>query len=80
MLYREIFAVCSQIQTKHIKTQCGQNAELLNFKLAVRIVTMGFRGFLSPSFTAPNCSLLTETDRPEINRITAHRHRCSISL
>ena len=32
MLYREIIAVCSQIHTKHINTQCGQNVELLYFK------------------------------------------------
>jgi hypothetical protein len=30
MLYREIIVVCSQIHTKHINTQCGQNVELLN--------------------------------------------------
>ena len=30
MLYREIIAVCSQINTKHINTLCGQNVELLN--------------------------------------------------
>jgi len=39
MLYREIVAVCSEIHTKHIKTVCGQNVELLNVKLAVHIVT-----------------------------------------
>jgi len=39
MLYSEIIAVCSQIHTKHINTLCGQNVELLNVKLAVRIVT-----------------------------------------
>ena len=39
MLYREIIAVCSEIHTKHINTLCGQNVELLNVKLAVRIVT-----------------------------------------
>ena len=39
MLYREINAVCSQIQTKHINTQSGQNGELLKVKLAVHIVT-----------------------------------------
>ena len=38
MLYREIIAVCSQIHTKHINILCGQNAELLNVKLAVHIV------------------------------------------
>jgi len=39
MLYREIMAVCSEIHTKHINTLCGQNAELLNVKLAVHLVT-----------------------------------------
>jgi len=39
MLYREIMAVCSQIHTNHINTVCGQNVELLNFKLVVHIVT-----------------------------------------
>jgi hypothetical protein len=28
ILYREIIAVCSEIQTKYINTLCGQNAEL----------------------------------------------------
>jgi hypothetical protein len=41
MLYREIMAVCCEIRTKHIKTLCGQNVELLNVKLVVRIVTTG---------------------------------------
>ena len=41
MLNREIIVVCSQIHTKHINTLCGQNVELLNFKLAVYIVTTG---------------------------------------
>jgi len=44
MLYREIIAVCSEIGTKHINTVCGQNVELLHVKLAVHIVTTGFRG------------------------------------
>ena len=43
MLCREIIAVCSQIHTKHINTVCGQNVELLNVKLAVRIVTIGLQ-------------------------------------
>jgi len=43
MLYREIIVVCSEIHTKHINTLCGQNAELLNVKLVVRIVTTGFQ-------------------------------------
>jgi hypothetical protein len=41
ILYGEIIAVCSQIHTKHIKTLCGQNVELLNVKLVVRTVTTG---------------------------------------
>ena len=43
MLYREIFAVCSHIHTKHINTLCVQNVELLNVKLAVHIVTTGLQ-------------------------------------
>ena len=39
MLYREIMAVCSEIDTKHTNTLCEQNVELLNVKLAVYIVT-----------------------------------------
>jgi hypothetical protein len=30
MLYSEIIAVCSQIDTKHINTLCGQNAGTFN--------------------------------------------------
>jgi len=41
MLYREIIALCSQIDTKHINTLCGQKVELLNVKLVVHIVTNG---------------------------------------
>jgi len=41
MLYKEIIAVCSQIYKTHLNTLCGQNAELLNCKLAVHIVTTG---------------------------------------
>jgi len=37
MLYREIMAVCSGINTKH--TLCGQSVEFLNVKLAVHEVT-----------------------------------------
>jgi len=43
MLCREIIAVCSQINTKHINTLCGQNVELLNVKLVVHIVTTGLQ-------------------------------------
>ena len=34
MLYREIMAVCSHIQTQHINILCGQNLEWLNVNLA----------------------------------------------
>jgi hypothetical protein len=32
MLYREIIAVCSEIQTEHVITLCGQNVEFFNVK------------------------------------------------
>jgi len=32
MVYREIIAVCSEIQTKHINSLCGQNVELFSVK------------------------------------------------
>jgi hypothetical protein len=32
MLYREIIAVCSQIQTKHINTKFGHNVEFMSVK------------------------------------------------
>jgi hypothetical protein len=51
MLYREIIAVCTQIHTKHINTLCGQNVDLLNVKLAVRIVTTGVLIFKYSAFT-----------------------------
>jgi hypothetical protein len=41
MLYREIIAVCSEIQTEHINALCGQNVELFIVKLVVHIVTTG---------------------------------------
>jgi hypothetical protein len=39
MLHREIIAVCSQINKKHINTLCEKKVELCYFKLAVHIVT-----------------------------------------
>jgi hypothetical protein len=41
MLYREIVAVCFEINTKHKNIQCGQNVELVNVKMVVLIVTIG---------------------------------------
>jgi len=47
MLYREMFAVFSEIHTKHINTLWGQNGELLNVILAVHIVTIVLYSFKS---------------------------------
>ena len=41
MLYREVIGACSHIHTKHINTLCGQNVELLNIKLVIRVMTTG---------------------------------------
>jgi hypothetical protein len=41
MLYMVKDTVSTEIHTKHINTLCGQNAELLNVKLVVHIVTTG---------------------------------------
>ena len=43
MLYREIIAVCSQINTKHINTLCEQNVEMLNVIPVVHMVTTGLQ-------------------------------------
>jgi hypothetical protein len=32
MLYKEIIVVCSEIHTKHINTEYGQNVEFFNVK------------------------------------------------
>ena len=42
MLYRKMIAVCSEIHIKHINTLRGQNVELVNVKLMVSIVSIGF--------------------------------------
>jgi len=36
--------VCSEIHTKHINSLYGQNVELVNAKLMVRIMTTRFKG------------------------------------
>jgi hypothetical protein len=48
MLYREIIAVCSEINTKHINTLCGQNVEFVMLNLAVHTVTAGL--YLRPVY------------------------------
>jgi len=69
MLYREIIAVCSQIQTKHINTVCGQNVELLNVKLAVYIYIYGESFFLKWLAAAYNTVQSVEPP-PPISHIT----------
>jgi len=32
MLYKEIIAVCSEIQTRHMNKLCGQNVEFVSVK------------------------------------------------
>ena len=59
-------AVCSEIHTKHINTLCGQNVELLNVKLAVRIVTTGLETVKSSRSTPCTVSFL--------------RHKASLKL
>ena len=67
MLYREIIAVCSQINTKHIITLCGQNVELLNVKnlVAYKVSTgLPVRLFcnscniMSMTFLLNNCDIM----------------------
>ena len=40
LLYREIIAVCSEINAKHIHALCGQNVEFVCVKLVVRNVSL----------------------------------------
>jgi len=61
MLYREIITVYSQIHTKHINTQCRQNVELLNVKLAVHTVTTGLLLLLLALQPTMGFSLLSDS-------------------
>jgi hypothetical protein len=80
MLYREIIAVCSQIHTKYINTLCGQKVELLNVKVAVRIVTTGhyavnirmFSNLLLCSFTRKGTNPALTVSRPTVHRQYIH--------
>jgi hypothetical protein len=36
--YREMIAVCSEINTKHRSSLCGQNVELLNVQLLLPVL------------------------------------------
>jgi hypothetical protein len=42
MLYREVIAVCSEINIKRVNTVCGQNVEFFNVNVVVRKVTTNF--------------------------------------
>ena len=68
MLYREIIAVCSQIHTKHINTQCGQNVVFMNVKLLVHVVTTGLWIVYTYSNIGPSVLKETKFERSEINR------------
>jgi hypothetical protein len=57
MLYREIIAVCSQIQTKHINTLCGQNVEFVNVKPGGTLQGLK-NSFLSETFELPHRKFL----------------------
>jgi hypothetical protein len=67
MLFMEIIAVCSQIQTKQINTLRGQNVELLSVKLVVRIVTTKFWGVNNKStHTHTQVTLITFVNKLSI--------------
>jgi hypothetical protein len=72
MLYREISAVCSEIHTKHINTRCGQNAELLNVKLAVKL---GCRGMPCAGCHYPGICYVGS--RSQHSHLTTNRQLCS---
>jgi len=65
MLYREIMAICSQIHTKHINTQCGQNVEFY-LNLNYRVYTKEWRGNL----------VVTPTEH-QLWRLHSRTGRCS---
>jgi len=67
MLYREIIAVCFQIHTQHINTLCGQKVEMLNVKLALRIVNTGLWRVKNPSYFMFDPQTLI---RPHIMQVT----------
>ena len=54
---REIIAACSEINTKHINTPCGQNVELLNVKRSGTYMkqSLGFNGLEDTSL----CLIIT---------------------
>ena len=64
-MYREIIAVCSQIQTKHINTLCGQNVELLSVKPGGTYIPLGFKevNSLMPNYKVNTDSQILHTYR-----------------
>jgi len=66
MLYREIMAVCSEVDTNHINKLCGQNVELLNVELVVRILATSSRRIarLSLNLNTRWLSVVSITLRP----------------
>jgi hypothetical protein len=67
MLYKEIMAVCSEIHTKHINTQCGQNVEFVNVKAG---------GTYSNHWTAGCVKRFKQYDWPELCLNTQSVPRC----
>jgi hypothetical protein len=43
MMYRDIINTCSEIHTKNINKLCGQNLEIRNIRLLVRIGCKGLK-------------------------------------
>jgi hypothetical protein len=72
MLYREISAVCSQIHTKHVNTLCGQNVELLNVKLALKL---GCRGLPCAGCHYPGICYVGS--RSQHSHLITNRQHCS---
>ena len=54
ILYREIIAVSSEIDTKHINALCGQNVEFVKVKPGGTYSDhWEFKGLISSRYTAP---------------------------
>jgi hypothetical protein len=68
MLYREIIAVCSQINTKHINTMCGQNVELLSVKPSGRYIKYQALNYACPTRGPPRC--ITRTAATTVNCVS----------
>jgi len=67
MLYAEINAVCSQINTKHINTLCGQNVELRMLNWRYIKWPLGFKALMSsPSIILKVLNIIHKTSHKDI--------------